>query len=114
MAVEVPPPVLPVLLETLEASLARAGRPPGPCSPSHFAAPALAVLVVLAVLAAAAAAQGIPEVRATGAVAEEVVPQTEILDQMDLLLQMLMLDNQQLQVYHQELSLLQQQHIQSL
>ena len=43
-----------------------------------------------------------------------VVPKAEMLDQMDLLLQMLMLANQQLQAHHQELSLLQQQHIQSL
>jgi hypothetical protein len=47
-------------------------------------------------------------------VEEVVVPKAEMLDQMDLLLQMPMLANQQLQAHHQELSLLQQQYIQSL
>ena len=108
---------LAAVVEVLEGILAVRGSPGG-WAPSNSAAPALAVVAVVAVLAAATAAQEIPGPRcfklATAAVEEVGVPQAEMLDQMDLLLQMLMLDNQQLLAHHQELSLLQQQHIQSL
>jgi hypothetical protein len=117
MAVELLLELVAVVVEVLEANLAvrgslnlaqyRAANQPPVFGPAAAAVLALSVVEVAVLVT-------LEGLQAMVVVEEVVVSKAEMLDQMDLLLQMLMLDNQQLQAHHQELSLLQQQHIQSL